>query len=156
MSEIPIVTHSIKMGELYTLLRTRLENSVDHSGRSSIQRVPEKFHKMTEPSKYKPGVISIGPFHCKDQSFKAMEDLKLLYARRLLTRTAKKNIREEVNATTSNLDSPGTGWITVLDECIFFIREMEPKIRECYSESIDLSSEAFIHMMHAPAVGRDV
>ncbi|KAI3925099.1 hypothetical protein MKW98_009749 [Papaver atlanticum] len=148
------VTRSIEIEELYTLLRTRLENSADHSpfpGGSSIHRVPEKFHKMMEPSKYKPEVISIGPFHHrKDESFKATEDLKLLYARGLLTRTAEKNIKKEATATTSrtiNLDSPGTGWIAVLDKCILLIRTMEPEIRKCYSESIDLRSEAFIHMM---------
>ncbi|KAI3953130.1 hypothetical protein MKW98_020325 [Papaver atlanticum] len=100
---------------------------------------------MTEPSQYKPQVISIGPFH----------HLKLFYAHHLLTRTAEKNIKEEVVATTSrpiNLDSPGTlvkkpGRVTILDECIQSIKKKEPEIRECYSEAIDLSSGEFVDMM---------
>ncbi|KAI3925969.1 hypothetical protein MKW98_028105 [Papaver atlanticum] len=163
MSEISIAeaenyTFSVEIEELSNLIQTRIQNSALHSatpGRCSIHRVPEKFHKMTEPSQYKPQVISIGPFHRKDQSLKAMEDLKLFYAHHLLTRTAEKNIKEEVVATTSrpiNLDSPGTlvkkpGWVTILDECIQSIKKKEPEIRDCYSEAIDLSSGEFVDMM---------
>ncbi|KAI3870864.1 hypothetical protein MKX03_011347 [Papaver bracteatum] len=89
---------------------------------------------MTEPSRYKPEVISIGPFHLKDESLKPMEDLKLLHAHRLLTRTAGKNIKKE-------------DWSPILDACILSIMKREDEIRQCYSESIDFNSREFVDMM---------
>ncbi|KAI3900976.1 hypothetical protein MKW92_009340 [Papaver armeniacum] len=132
------------MEELSKLIQTRLENIAAHSpipGRCSIHRVPERFHNMTEPSRYKPEVISIGPFHRKDQSLKPMEGLKLLYAHRLLTRTAQKNTKVATTIVTKE------EWITILDACILSIREREAEIRECYSESIGLNSGEFVEMM---------
>ncbi|KAI3931511.1 hypothetical protein MKW92_009145, partial [Papaver armeniacum] len=72
---------SIEMEKLIAnSIKKRLEISATHSrisGGCSIHRVPEKFHKMTEPSAYKPEAISIGPYHRTKQSLKAKEDLKL-------------------------------------------------------------------------------
>ncbi|KAI3868987.1 hypothetical protein MKX03_015944 [Papaver bracteatum] len=135
------------MEELSKLIQTRLENSAAHSpipGRCSILRVPESFHNMTELSQYKPEVISIGPFHRKDQSLKAMEDLKLLYAHRLLTQTAEKNIKVEEGATRIVKKED---WSPILDACILSIMKREDEIRQCYSESIDFNSREFVDMM---------
>ncbi|XP_026383247.1 UPF0481 protein At3g47200-like [Papaver somniferum] len=135
------------MEELSKLIQKRLESSAAHSpipGRCSIHRVPERFHNMTQPSQYKPEVISIGPFHRKQQSLKAMDNLKMLYVRRLLTSTAEKNIKVEEVATSIVKKED---WIAILDACILSIMQREDEIRECYSESIDFNSSEFVDMM---------
>ncbi|KAI3880913.1 hypothetical protein MKX03_022444 [Papaver bracteatum] len=145
------------------------------SGGCSIHRVPERFHKMREPSAYKPEAVSIGPYHRANQSLKATEDLKLLYAHKLLTIAGREiselyprnllTIRagreiselyprtvEEEESRTIELDSWGTpvtgqAWFAIVEECVSSIIEMETKIRECYSEPVDLISEEFVEMM---------
>ncbi|KAI3843119.1 hypothetical protein MKX03_035029 [Papaver bracteatum] len=219
---------------------------------------------MREPSAYKPGAVSIGPYHRANQSLKATEDLKLLYAHKLLnvragrespelypqtveegeeeeeTRTMlvgrrsrrespelyprtveegeeKEETREsselypqiveegeeeeetressmlvgrragresyelyprtveegeeeeetresselyqriveegkEKETRTIKLDSSGTlvatqAWFAIVEECVSSIREMETKIRKCYSEPVDLNSKEFVEMM---------
>ncbi|MCL7025104.1 hypothetical protein MKW94_005249 [Papaver nudicaule] len=134
-------------------LETSAPNSRISRG-SSIHKVPERFHKMTEPSAYKPEAISIGPYHRKTQSLKATEDLKLLYAHKLLTIRAGRaeELEEEEDARTIKLDS----LLSSLDlaTCCMLnvllhvssIKEMETMIRECYAERVDLNSAEFIEM----------
>ncbi|KAI3962853.1 hypothetical protein MKW92_020472 [Papaver armeniacum] len=131
------------------------------SGGCSIHRVPERFHKMRKPSAYEPGAVSIGPYHRANQSLKATEDLKLLYANKLLTiRAGRESSKlypqtveeEEEETRTIKLDSSGTlvatqAWFAIVKECVSSIREKETKIRECYSEPVDLNSEEFVEMM---------
>ncbi|KAI3959505.1 hypothetical protein MKW92_014191 [Papaver armeniacum] len=190
---------SIRMENLIAnSIKEKLQICAPHSrisGGCSIHRVPERFHKMREPSAYKPGAVSIGPYHRGNQSLKATEDLKLLYAHKLLTmragressnlhprtveqeeeetRTIKldssgklvatqacfapklpifkcKNSKEETR--TIKLDSLGTlvatqAWFGIVEECVSSIREMETKIRKCYSEPVDLNSKEFVEMM---------
>ncbi|KAI3940627.1 hypothetical protein MKW92_047117, partial [Papaver armeniacum] len=38
-------------------------------------------------------------------------------------------------------------WFEILEECVASIRALETKIRECYSEPVDLNSEEFVEMM---------
>ncbi|KAI3835062.1 hypothetical protein MKX03_020356 [Papaver bracteatum] len=162
--EIEAISHSV---------RKMLENSAIHSGtsrRCSIHRVPDVFHKMTEPSKYRPQAISIGPFHCGDQTLKANESLKLRYAHSLLAGTAKKRFpreeEEELTTTTGSIELISTGdeeeekelatsgalitdkgWFTIFEECVTSIKKIESKARRCYSEPIDLNSGEFVKMM---------
>ncbi|XP_026437103.1 uncharacterized protein LOC113335194 [Papaver somniferum] len=98
-----------------------------------IHRVHEKLHKATEPSSYAPLMVSIGPFHRGKESLKAMEECKLHYMRNVLNRT-----REE-----HNFDSIQR----VFKNCVESIGKMEEKIRQCYSETINLESKEFIEMM---------
>ncbi|KAI3843118.1 hypothetical protein MKX03_035028 [Papaver bracteatum] len=112
---------SIRMENLIAnSIKKKLEFSAPHScisGECSIHRVPEKFHKMREPSAYKPGAVSIGPYHRANQSLKATKDLKLLYAHNLLTMRAgressnlhpRKVEDTEEETRTIKLDSSGT------------------------------------------------
>ncbi|KAI3971408.1 hypothetical protein MKW92_049241 [Papaver armeniacum] len=207
---------SIRMEKLIAnSIKKKLEISAPHSrisGGCSIHRVPEKFHKMTEPSSYKPEAISIGPYHRTNQSLKATEDLKLLYAHKILTIRAGGNIsmlyarivgeseesssseeeekeqeqeekeieeeeekqedekeeeekeqeqeekqkeqeeEAEQETRTIKLDSSGAlvateAWFTVVEECVSSIKEIETKIRECYSEPVDINSTEFVEMM---------
>ncbi|KAI3932714.1 hypothetical protein MKW98_012685 [Papaver atlanticum] len=109
---------------------------------------------MIEPSVYKPEAISIGPYHRKNITLQATQDLKLLYAHNLLTKSANKRVKEEEEtAPTITLDSSGKlltpeGWSIILEKCISSIEKMETKIRECYSEPIDLNrGREFVEMM---------
>ncbi|KAI3900302.1 hypothetical protein MKW92_010682 [Papaver armeniacum] len=210
---------SIRMEKLIAnSIKKKLEISAPHSrisGGCSIHRVPERFHKMTEPSSYKPEAISIGPYHRTNQSLKATEDLKLLYAHKILTIRAEGNIsmlyarivgeseesssseeeeqeqeqeeekqeeeeeqekeeekqeqeqeeekqeeekqkeqeeEAEEETRTIKLDSSGAlvateAWFTVVEECVSSIKEIETKIRECYSEPVDIDSTEFVEMM---------
>ncbi|KAI3847694.1 hypothetical protein MKX03_013616 [Papaver bracteatum] len=98
-----------------------------------IRRVHEKLHKMTDPSSYAPLLVSIGPFHWGKESLKEMEECKLHYMSNVLNRT-----REE-----HNFDSIQR----VFKHCVESIGKMEEKIRQSYSETINLESKEFIEMM---------
>ncbi|KAI3877822.1 hypothetical protein MKX03_020969 [Papaver bracteatum] len=98
-----------------------------------IHRVHEKLHKATEPSSYAPLMVSIGPFHRGKESLKAMEECKLHYMSNVLNRTREEN----------NFDSIQR----VFKNCVESIGKMEEKIRQCYSETINLESKEFIEMM---------
>ncbi|KAI3835061.1 hypothetical protein MKX03_020355 [Papaver bracteatum] len=152
-SDSPARYTCIEMVEISdSVIKKMLENSALHSGiseRCSIHKVPELFHKMTEPSRYRPRAISIGPFHCRDQSLKANEGLKLQYAHDLLARAAKKRFPQEESATTtesSQLNSSGA-LVTIFEECFTSIKKIETKVRRCYSEPIDINSWEFVKMM---------
>ncbi|KAI3929216.1 hypothetical protein MKX01_006452 [Papaver californicum] len=148
---------SIRMQELIASIKEKLETSAPRlriKGGCSIHRVPEKFHKMIEPSVYKPEAISIGPYHRENKSLHAMQDLKLLYAHNLLIKRANTRFKEEEETThTIKLDSSGKlvtadGWSIILEECISSIEEKETEIRECYSEPIGLNrGQEFVEMM---------
>ncbi|XP_026411811.1 UPF0481 protein At3g47200-like [Papaver somniferum] len=116
------------------------------SGRCSIHRVPERFHKMRKPSAYKPGVVSIGPYHRANQSLKATEDLKLLYARKLLTVTVRAR-RESSKLYALTVEEEEEDLFAIVDECVSSVTEMETEIRMCYSESVEPDSNKFVEMM---------
>ncbi|KAI3884766.1 hypothetical protein MKX03_022046 [Papaver bracteatum] len=129
-----------------SVIKKMLKNNALHSGisgRCSIHKVPESFHKMTEPSKYRPRAISIGPFHCRDQSLKANEGFKLQYAHDLLARAAEKRFSQEEEED----DLENIKWFIIFEECVKSIKKMETEVRICYSEPIDLKSREFVNMM---------
>ncbi|KAI3960476.1 hypothetical protein MKW98_002975 [Papaver atlanticum] len=133
------------------------------SVRCSIHRVPERFHIMRKPSAYKPEAVSIGPYHRANQSLKATEDLKLLYAHKLLTIRAGRESselypqtveeeEEEEEIRTIKLDSSETlvatqAWFAIVEKCASSVREMETETRKCYSEPVGLDSKEFVEMM---------
>ncbi|MCL7038528.1 hypothetical protein MKW94_016092 [Papaver nudicaule] len=111
---------------------------------------------MIEPSVYKPEAISIGPYHRRKDSLQATQDLKLLYAHSLLTKAANERFskkQEGEKTHTIKLDSSGKlvtteGWSIILQECISSIEKMETRIRECYSEPIDVEKgQEFVEVM---------
>ncbi|KAF3958563.1 hypothetical protein CMV_016539 [Castanea mollissima] len=96
---------------------------IQSSTRCRIYRVPHYLRKWNEEA-YTPQVISIGPFHHKNKRLKAMEELKERYFSSFVKRT-------KIN----------------LDDLVGKIREMEKRIRGCYDETIDLSSDRFVKMI---------
>ncbi|KAI3898289.1 hypothetical protein MKX03_033966 [Papaver bracteatum] len=166
---------SIQMPEqIANSIKKKIEISAPHSRTSEaccIYRVPEKYHKMC--SAYRPEGISIGPYHRPNQTaidmklqtleatedlkhpgFKTTQDLKLLYAHKVLILTTEQKIEEEEPKPTRTikLDSMGTlvtskGWLSVLEVCVSSIEKMETDIRQCYSEPVDLDSKEFVEMM---------
>ncbi|GFQ01772.1 upf0481 protein at3g47200 [Phtheirospermum japonicum] len=89
-----------------------------------ISRVPQQLSKENE-EKYFPSLVSIGPFH--NHGLKAMEDQKWRYLNALLSR--KPNAEQ------------------ILDTCIRALREVEKKVRNFYTESINIGSDEFVEML---------
>ncbi|XP_026433866.1 uncharacterized protein LOC113331370 [Papaver somniferum] len=141
-------------------IKKKLQIRAPHSrisGGCSIHKVPQKFLKMREPSPYMPQVISIGPYHRTNQSLKSREDLKLLYAHKLLAKRAgegdseyARRVQEEEDTRAIKPDLSGMLVATSeawLEECVSSIKKMETEVRECYSEPVDLNSREFVEMM---------
>ena len=89
----------------------------------SIYRVPKKLRRVNKEA-YTPKLISIGPLHRGENELCAMEMLKLRYLRELCYRTGKdhKDIASVIEAN-------------------------ELKIRRCYDDIFDISSEDFVKMV---------
>ncbi|XP_050282417.1 UPF0481 protein At3g47200-like [Quercus robur] len=89
----------------------------------SIYRVPKKLRRVNKEA-YTPKLISIGPLHHGENELCAMEMLKLRYLREFCYRTGKdhKDIASVIEAN-------------------------ELKIRRCYDEIFDISSEDFVKMV---------
>ena len=88
-----------------------------------IYRVPTKLREVNQEA-YTPKLISIGPLHHGKYELCAMEMMKLRYLRGFCYRTGKCQ---------KDLSS--------------FIEENELKIRRCYAETFDISSEDFVKMV---------
>ncbi|XP_050282438.1 putative UPF0481 protein At3g02645 [Quercus robur] len=88
-----------------------------------IYKVPPELRKVNHDA-YTPMLISIGPFHHKDEKLKNMEKLKLRYFKEARHRT-KKSTAE-------------------LARCI---EEKEETIRHYYAESFDITREDFTNMI---------
>ncbi|KAI3964704.1 hypothetical protein MKW92_003542, partial [Papaver armeniacum] len=116
----------------------KFDRSSDHLWRPyqeliCIRRVHEKLHKTTEPSSYAPLMVSIGPFHRGKEHLKEMEECKLHYMSNILNRTREVHNVESIQK--------------VFRDCVESVGGMEEKIRQCYSETINLKSKEFIEMM---------
>ena len=88
-----------------------------------IYRLPRYLRKWNEEA-YTPQVISIGPFHHKNERLNAMEEHKERYFRSFVKQ--------------SEIDSK---------YFVDTIREMEKIIRGCYAENIDLTPDRFVKMI---------
>uniref|UniRef100_A0A2N9GXW5 Uncharacterized protein n=1 Tax=Fagus sylvatica TaxID=28930 RepID=A0A2N9GXW5_FAGSY len=88
-----------------------------------IYRVPKKLREVNQEA-YTPKLISIGPLHHGKYELCEMEMMKLRYLRGFCYRTGKCQ---------KDLSS--------------FIEENELKIRHCYAETFDISSEDFVKMV---------
>ncbi|KAK4592724.1 hypothetical protein RGQ29_017027 [Quercus rubra] len=88
-----------------------------------IYRAPKRLRKINKEA-YTPKLISIGPFHLGDPELREMEMLKVRYFKEFCYRIGKSQ-----------------------KEIASIIEEKEVKIRHCYSEIIDISSEDFVKMV---------
>jgi hypothetical protein len=88
-----------------------------------IYRIPKKLRKVNKEV-YIPKLVSIGPFHHRQEELKNMEIQKLRYLREFCYRTRKKQER-----------------LASITE------DNEVKIRHCYSETFELSSKEFVNMV---------
>ncbi|XP_015931837.1 UPF0481 protein At3g47200-like [Arachis duranensis] len=89
----------------------------------SIYKVPDEI-RQSNVEAYIPMVVSIGPLHHGDSRLQKMEDHKLLYY---------KHFIQSSNAS--------------LSELVSCVRELEPQIRACYSEKIDLTADEFVRVI---------
>ncbi|XP_058071969.1 UPF0481 protein At3g47200-like [Magnolia sinica] len=101
------------------------------NGSCSIHRVPDCFRQGDENA-YMPQIVSIGPFHRSKKNLQAMEDRKRNYLRDVISWT-------RINRG----DAPSI----ILEKYLIAIKSVEKTARDCYSETIDLDSNAFVEMM---------
>ncbi|KAF7151011.1 hypothetical protein RHSIM_Rhsim02G0196800 [Rhododendron simsii] len=85
-----------------------------------IYRAPHCVHQLNEGA-YTPQTVSIGPLHHGKEKLLGMEEQKLRYLSAFLGR-----------------------YKLSLEDCISFVRGLEQRVRDCYSESINLSSDKFV------------
>ncbi|XP_054782724.1 UPF0481 protein At3g47200-like [Prosopis cineraria] len=88
-----------------------------------IYRVPPKLRKVNEDA-YTPALVSIGPFHHRDERLESTKELKLQYLHKFMERTHENSV-----------------------EYIEKLRAWEGKIRCCYSETIAMESDEFVNMI---------
>ncbi|KAG2694580.1 hypothetical protein I3760_08G152300 [Carya illinoinensis] len=93
------------------------------SNKCCIYRIPTCLRKLNEEA-YTPHVISIGYFHHGSKRLEPMEKLKLKYFKRFLKRIGF-NVEILVND----------------------IKLHEERVRDCYAESIELSSDHFVKLI---------
>ncbi|XP_040374472.1 putative UPF0481 protein At3g02645 [Rosa chinensis] len=113
-----------------------LENSlIEEVGRLSpisnsrcIYRVPNRLRHVSEDV-YTPRVISIGPLHHGREALKAMEEHKKRYLQYVMGRSKFS-----------------------LTDYIEKIKDREPKLRSCYSETIDLKSDELVRIILVDAI----
>ncbi|XP_030939994.1 UPF0481 protein At3g47200-like [Quercus lobata] len=118
-----------KNDELIIEIRKMVERpEIEPSKQCRIYKVPNPLRKGNEEA-YTPQVVSIGPFHHKNERLKAMEEHKERYFRSFLQRSKKK-----------------------LEDLVGVIRDMEESIRGCYEETIDLNSDRFVKMILLDAI----
>ncbi|KAF8389086.1 hypothetical protein HHK36_025771 [Tetracentron sinense] len=109
---------------LATAMRDILQTVSNLSPECCIHRVPEKLRGVNEAA-YNPRVVSIGPYHHGKESLKVMEEHKWRYLNDFLRLSHLKRLEDYVTA----------------------LRKLEPMVRECYAETIELNSDEFVKMM---------
>ncbi|XP_059461495.1 UPF0481 protein At3g47200-like [Corylus avellana] len=93
------------------------------SSACSIYRVPERLRHVKERA-YTPKVVSIGPLHHGRKGLKAMEEQKKWYLRDFIRRS-----------------NPSLG------SFIRVVKEKEERLRGCYAERIQFSSDEFVKII---------
>jgi hypothetical protein len=89
----------------------------------SIYRVPDRLRVLKQKA-YTPKVFSIGPLRHGTEALRAMEEHKMRYLRDFIGRTGK-----------------------TLEFFIDAVREKEAKLRNCYAETIEFTSEKFVKII---------
>jgi hypothetical protein len=100
-----------------------LKNLSSLSYACSIYRVPDRLRHVKERA-YTPKVVSIGPLHHGREGLKAMEEQK------------KRYLRDFIQHSNQSL-----GYF------IRVVREKEKRLRGCYAESIQFSSDEFVKII---------
>ncbi|TXG73687.1 hypothetical protein EZV62_002266 [Acer yangbiense] len=109
-------------------LREKFKALYPISGECCIYRVPPGI-RMGNEKLYTPKLVSIGPLHHGSNELQAMEEHKIRYLQHFLQRT-----------------------LVSMEDCLIFIKNNEGKLRNCYSETIKLSSNDFVEMILLDAV----
>ena len=104
-------------------LEEELQSLPPLSSACAIYKVPKQLRHVKEKA-YTPKVVSIGPLHHGSEDLKAMEEHKLRYLRDFIGRTEK---------------TP--------EFFLEVLRKNEAKIRACYAETIQFSSEKFVKIV---------
>lgn len=104
-------------------VRDELNNLPPLSSLSCIYRVPDAMRRVNAEA-YTPEFVSIGPIHHGKECLKYMEERKKRYLNEFLGRSE-----------------------VTLDDYIKTIRNQEDKLRNCYAETIDLTSDEFIKII---------
>ncbi|KAL9235569.1 hypothetical protein vseg_010317 [Gypsophila vaccaria] len=110
--------------DLATIIKQKYETLPPLSSKCCIYRVPRNLRKISEKS-YTPSLISIGPFHRGSPRLKAMEEQKLRYLQRFLLRNEDKSLEDYLSAS----------------------MKWEKEARDCYVETVNLSSIEFTEML---------
>ena len=122
MADIRIVTESDLMCE-EMIIDVPLVMEPAQWPECCIYRVPKNLRQINKEA-YSPMLISIGPFHHGKEEVRDMEKLKVRYLKEFCYRTGKCQ-----------------------KEIARVIEEKEAKIRRCYEEIFDISSEDFVKMV---------
>ena len=96
----------------------------DSSTRPCIYKVPGHLRRVNAKA-YTPTLISIGPFHHRNEKFKTMEECKLRYAKRFRHRDDSKEV-------------------DLLKKLLVTIDEKKKEIRSCYSNSPSCEDDDFV------------
>ncbi|GAB4835943.1 hypothetical protein Ancab_000862 [Ancistrocladus abbreviatus] len=110
--------------QLSDSISIKLDNLRPLSFDCCIYRVPENLRSIKREA-YRPLVVSIGPFHYKDERLRAMEEHKLRCLKYFLNRAESHNLEDYVN----------------------FVKEREELVRKCYAEEFTLNSGGFVEMV---------
>ncbi|KAJ7960614.1 hypothetical protein O6P43_021032 [Quillaja saponaria] len=89
-----------------------------------IFKVPVNIRRLNEEA-YTPKVISIGPFHFGNERFQEMERFKLRYFGSFLERANQIDLK---------------GWVA-------YIKELEPRVRTCYTNTIELNHDQLVKVI---------
>ncbi|KAL5717663.1 hypothetical protein ACHQM5_010639 [Ranunculus cassubicifolius] len=136
---------SIESEDETTLLAARMRADIPPipSSQGYIFRVPERIRVAGEDT-YDPRIISIGPYHHRKESLKAMEKYKQWYLDSFISRTK-----------------------TSLADLVKTVKKLEKNARACYADPINFTSDEFVRMMildgcfilelfHKSSQGKDV
>lgn len=110
--------------QLAKSIRKRFEKLPPLSSKCCIYRVPRTLRNVNL-SAYKPCLISIGPLNHGMKRLQGMQEQKLRYLQNFLRRNEDKTLQDYLR----------------------MIKMWEKDARECYIESISLSSNEFVEMM---------
>ncbi|XLR29567.1 hypothetical protein S83_057467 [Arachis hypogaea] len=89
-----------------------------------IYRVPHIIRQLNEDA-YTPTVVSIGPLHHWNSRLISMEGHKQVYCQYFIIERSEASLSELVNC----------------------VRQMEPQIRACYSEKIELTVDELVKVI---------
>ncbi|CAL8996829.1 unnamed protein product [Prunus brigantina] len=108
---------------LVTSMSEELDGLSPLSSLCCIYRVPEQLRRVSEKA-YTPQVVSIGPLHHGEEGLKAMEDHKKRYLQDYIRRTRVS-----------------------LADYVQKVKDQEAKLRSCYAETIQVSSDEFVRII---------